>query len=257
MSTKNSDTASAFSASLQRVRRDGAAVFPSVFSQDQIAWARELILENTAFMPNTRPSPTSRHMAGFHRFPTLEPLHLMITENATVRRIMEHLCGAHARTIGLSDITVNRSQQWHKDLLRGEFQRYLGEDISCADWHGTVFKVIVYLQNGTSLKIIPGSHRLDIDLVSDESAIPVDESSVVPLPVSAGDAVVIDICTTHRGSAEAAFATLEAGKEPKILVSTVFGRHGAILTDRMELGNAARLNSWMSKHLGASRPAFN
>jgi hypothetical protein len=26
------------------------------------------------------------------------------------------------RTIGLSDITINRSQDWHKDLLRGKYR---------------------------------------------------------------------------------------------------------------------------------------
>jgi hypothetical protein len=236
---------------LARVRQDGAAVFPSVFAPDQIAWARDVVLSHREFMPNTRPTRSSRHLAGFHRFPTLEPLHVMLTGNETVRRMIEHLCGPHARTIGLSDITVNRSQQWHKDLLRGEFRRHLGDGPHCARWHGSVFKVIVYLQDSTSLRIVPGSHRADIDLGNDEAAIPDDELSVVTLPAKAGDAVVIDICTTHRGSVEAAFASPEAEANPKILVSTVFGRHAAPLTDKMERGNAFRLSRWMSAHLGA------
>lgn len=235
----------------RRIRQDGAAVFPGVFQPDQIAWARRVVLDHLDHMPNTRPFAGSRHMAGFHRFPSLEPLHSMLTGSPAVRDIMRRLCGERARTIGISDITVNRSQQWHKDLLRGQFRQHLGSGPCCADWHGTVFKVIVYLQDSSSLKIVPGSHRRDIDLESDEHAVPVDESSVLPVPARAGDAVVIDICTTHRGSPEQAFSAGESTGAAKILVSTVFGRHGAPLTDRMELGNAVRLTSWTSRHLGA------
>jgi hypothetical protein len=202
-------------------------------------------------MPNTRCVSGSRHLAGFHRFPTLEPLQTMITQNLSVQGIVGQICGEGARTIGLSDITVNRSQQWHKDLLRGEFQSYLGEGPYCASWYGTVFKVIVYLQDGASLKIIPGSHLQDIDLRSDAGAVPSNEENVVSVPVKAGDAVVIDICTTHRGSDEDAFTTPEARDNPKILISTVFGKHNAALADRMELGNAVRLSRWMAKHYNA------
>jgi hypothetical protein len=237
---------------VERVCESGAAVFPAVFEPDQIAWAREVVLSHREFMPNTRPTRSSRHLAGFHRFPALEPLHVMMTGNEAVRSIVENLCGPGARTIGLSDITVNRSQQWHKDLLRGEFRRHLGEGPYCPRWHGSVFKVIVYLQDSASLRIVPGSHRTDIDLENDDGAIPDNESNVVMLPVNAGDAVVIDICTTHRGSVEEAFASPNAEADPKILVSTVFGRQGAPLTDRMEQGNAMRLSHWMSTHLGVS-----
>lgn len=232
---------------------DGAAVFRGVFCQEQIAWARQVVQQHIGFMPNTRPFPGSRHMAGFHRFPSLEPLHSMMTGNPAVREIMERLCGERARTIGLSDITVNRSQQWHKDLLRGRFEAHLGAAGLCADWHGTVFKLIVYLQDSASLKIVPGSHRQDIDLSSDDHAIPREHACVVPVPVLAGDVVVIDICTTHRGSPDQAFSDLRAsGGDPKILISTVFGRHGAPLTDRMEIGNAERLNDWTARHLEPS-----
>jgi hypothetical protein len=232
-----------------RVHDDGVTALPGVFRADEIAWARAVVLEHLDFMPNTRPSPGSRHLAGFHRFPALEPLHGMMTRNRRVQGIIERLCGAHARTIGLSDITVNRSQQWHKDLLRGQFRSQLGEGSCRANWHGTVFKVIVYLQDSSSLMIIPGSHREDVDLESDDHAIPMNDSRVVQVPVKAGDAVVIDICTTHRGSKEEAFASLQTSGDPKILISTVFGRHGAPLTNRMELGNAHRLSDWTSKNL--------
>ena len=58
--------------------------------------------------------------------------------------------------------------------------------------------------------------------------------------------VVLDVCTTHRGSDEASFEG--PGTDPKILVSTVFGGADSELTARMELGNAVRLADWMRRN---------
>lgn len=210
--------------------------------------ARDVVLAHNDRMPNTRPYAGARHLAGFHRFPALEPLHHMLSGNEHVKNAMARLCGDHYRTIGLSDITVNRSQQWHKDLLRGDFTVYLGDPPYCERWHGTVFKVIAYLQDSDSLKIVPGSHRVDIDLASDDAAIPPPDTTVSTVKAAAGDAVIIDICATHRGSPESVFIEAGADITPKILVSTVFGRSEAPLTDRLEFGNAARLDRWTRRN---------
>jgi hypothetical protein len=236
-------------------RDSGAVVIPQVFDDNVISKARATVLGNLDFMRNTRAAPSSRHLAGFHRFPVLEPLHLMITANSTIRQIIRALCGPAARTIGISDITVNRSQQWHKDLLRGKFRQHLADPTPCANGHGSIYKVIVYLQDSDSLKIIPGSQRQDIDLSSDEHAIPDRNTEVRRIKARTGDAVIIDICTTHRGSADAAFengtgAAGDPGADAKILVSTVFASANGPLTNAMELGNAARLADWMSRNTG-------
>jgi hypothetical protein len=238
-----------FSGNLQLAKQYGLAVLPGIFTSADIETARSLVLDNLQLMPNTRSIPSSRHLAGFHRYPVFEPLHLMLTGNSMVRESMLELCGHGYRTIGLSDITVNRSQQWHKDLLRGSFRKYLESDNVCASSHGKLFKVIAYLQDSSSLRYVPGSHKVDIPLDNDEYAVPYDRDAVETVSVLAGDAVIIDICTTHRGSQDSAFSSDEAAANPRILISTVFGVGESAFTDLMELGNAARLGDWMKRNL--------
>ena len=229
------------------VHRTGVAVVRSAFDPGEIDEARRTVLAHRHLMKNTRPTPSSRHLAGFHRYPALEPLHRLITGNRPTQEVMIRLLGADLRTIGLSDITVNRSQQWHKDLLRGNYRHHLGDGDVCAQHHGTVFKVIAYLQDSSSLQFVPGSHRQDIPLESDEFAIPPDDAAVSRVEVRAGDAVIVDICTTHRGSTEDAFASPDVADHPRILVSTVFGRAECDFVDRLELGNAERLAAWQRR----------
>jgi hypothetical protein len=77
-------------------------------------------------LKNTRPTPSSRHLAGFHRYPELESLHGQLAGNKKVLNFMKLVLGVQqVRSIGLSDITINRSQNWHKDLLRGKYESYL------------------------------------------------------------------------------------------------------------------------------------
>lgn len=226
------------------VRQNGVAVLRAAFAPDEIERARRSVLAHVDLMRNTRPTPSSRHLAGFHRFPELEPLHLLLTGNQQTQEVISSLLGPEYRTIGLSDITINRSQQWHKDLLRGRFSHFIDDEHPCENNHGKAFKVILYTQDSSSLLVVPGSHRQDISLESDHFAIPADDVPVTRIETRAGDAVVIDICTTHRGSAEEAFASQEVSDSPKILVSTVFGRSNCIFADSMESGNAERLFWW-------------
>lgn len=229
---------------VESVRQSGAGVLCGAFDESEVAMARRTILDRTHLMRNTRPSPMSRHLAGFHRFPSLEPLHQLITGNQMVREAMADLLGENFRTIGLTDITINRSQQWHKDLLRGRFSRHIDDDQPCKNHHGKLFKVILYLQDSTSLHIVPGSHRQDISLERDEFAIPANGEVVEQVKARIGDAVIIDICTTHRGSGEEAFQSLTSFDSARILVSTVFGARDCEFADRMELGNMERLLAW-------------
>jgi len=200
-------------------------------------------------MKRTRPTLSARHLAGFHRFPDLEPLHVVITGNPMVTESLHALLGAPLRTIGLSDITINRSQHWHKDLLRGRYRDFLEPGAVCANNHGKAFKVIMYLQDSSSLQVVTGSHLHDIDLDSDDHAIPGPNDPVTPVPVRSGDAVIIDLCTTHRGTDEATYLHAPADTPPRILISTVFTRTQCDFADRLEAGNAARLVDW------ARRPA--
>ncbi len=59
-----------------------------------------------------------------------------------------------------------------------------------------------------------------------------------------GDAVILDICTTHRGSAEEAFSSLEPGDRGRILVSTVISAVDCRFAHQMESGVAVRVCDW-------------
>jgi hypothetical protein len=102
---------------------------------------------------------------------------------------------------------------------------------------------------------VPGSHRQDIDLTSDEHAIPGPAVPVTTVPVQAGDAVVIDLCTTHRGADEATYLEQAPGTPARILVSTVFTRSECDFADRLEAGNAARLADWTHRATNWAEPA--
>lgn len=233
---------------LDDVRSTGVEVVPGAFDRATVDDARRLALAHTALMKRTRPTPSARHLAGFHRFPALEPLHGSITANRVVTSRLHALLGTQLRTIGLSDITIDRSQPWHKDLLRGAYRDFLEPGV-CTNHHGKAFKVIMYLQDSSSLEVVPGSHRREIDLDSDDHAIPGPDDPVLTVPVRRGDAVIIDLCTTHRGADEAAYLGRPPDAPPRILVSTVFTRAECDFADRLEAGNAARLADW------ARRPA--
>ena len=229
---------------LDDVRSDGVQVIAGAFDAAAVDDARHVVLAHTDLMKRTRPTPSARHLAGFHRFPALEPLHGVLTGNPMVTAHLHALLGTQLRTIGLSDITIDRSQPWHKDLLRGPYRSFLEPDGVCANNHGKAFKVIMYLQDSSSLQVIVGSHLHDVDLNNDEHAVPRPGDSVIPVPVRRGDAVIIDLCTTHCGADEATYLAAAPGAPPRILVSTVFTRADCEFADRLEAGNAARLADW-------------
>lgn len=232
------------SGTVSAIQNCGVGVIPQAFTAEEVAIARSTVLANYHLLKNTRPSPSSRHMASFHRFPGLEPVHTLLTGNAKVVGVLTELLGPALRTIGMSDITINRSQQWHKDLLRGKFSRYIEDENPCANHSGKLFKVILYLQDSASLLVIPGSHRHDIPLDNDDYAIPEESEPISRVETHVGDAVILDICTTHRGSAEDAFSSLEPGDRGRILVSTVIGAVDCRFADQMELGVAVRMCDW-------------
>ena len=238
---------------LQELRRDGITVLEGVFDRETVDLSREQVLEHWSLYKNTRPTPSSRHLAGFHRYPELESLHNLLAGNKKVLNFMRLVVDGHqVRSIGLSDITINRSQHWHKDLLRGKYAAYLnGVDIWDCDCPG-VYKLLMYLQDGRSLKIVRGSHRVPLSLESDEHAEPSDNADVVDVSFNAGDVVVMDVRTSHRGSTEEVFLSGAYDDNPKILISTALGVDGGKLTGVMELGNAQRLMDWQDRYRGTT-----
>lgn len=233
------------------IRRQGVAVLPAVFTPAEVDEYRRTVVRHLGIMPRTRRIEHSRHLAGFHRYKTLLPLHEAISAKAQVRGFLHDYYDGHAfQAIGVSDITVNRSQPWHTDLLRGTYRGFLSDGSPWRTDHSCI-KALVYLQPGTSLRFVPGSHATASPLDDDE----LDELARGGIPVTAqvepGDVVMMDIRTLHRGSTDADLADPRLAREPRILVSTVFGRSGSTFTQAMSEGNAQRQADWDRMHLAS------
>lgn len=234
---------------VEALRQDGCVVLPGIYSPQQVAAARQAVLDNLALFKNTRPNPSAGHLAGFHRYPVLEPLHACLSGQPQVLEVLRQASGCGLmRTIGLSDITVNRSQPWHVDLLRGRYQRHLAPGMCWGPEGGGVYKALLYLQSGKSLKVVPGGHLSPLPLDSDAASEPADAARVRSIEVEAGDVILMDLRLPHCGSTEAELARPDYAGNQKILVSTVLGGQGKALTRAMEIGNFERLLDWENKH---------
>jgi len=223
----------------------GFCVVPGVFDAPAIDQMRRAVLGNVDMMSNTRPTQTARHLAGFHRFPCFEAIHAAIATDPQVRRILDGVYSdCQMIALGLSDITINRSQPWHTDLLRGDYAKHLTREICWGSSEPPCLKALVYLQDGASLHAIAGSHRQPIALSDDQNAVPDDRTVIEPIMAEAGDVILMDIRTVHRGATEAEMAAKSLGADAKILVSTVFGDRYSRLAQAMQKGNAERTVDW-------------
>ncbi|MBE1206654.1 phytanoyl-CoA dioxygenase family protein [Aminobacter carboxidus] len=228
----------------------GFCVLPSVFDNAEIEAFRSACVNNLGCMGQTRDVTHSYHLAGFHRFPSLAKIHARIVTDDTINRFLAAYYGSSPYfALGLSDITVNRSQHWHTDLLRGRYSEFLKDCDPWAEAMGSL-KALVYLQGGASLRILPRSHL---------SPTPLDDSllhtlaetapGVVRVEVKAGDVVMMDIRALHRGSTDADMRNPALAQMPKILVSTVFGPVNSDLARAMQVGNAHRMADWDRRFL--------
>lgn len=233
------------------LEENGFCILPAVFGAVEIDRFRAGAIRCLDMMGQTRNVDHSYHLAGFHRFAELTDMHSSVASNATINGFLaDYYSGSPYYAIGLSDITVNRSQQWHTDLLRGPYSRFLETVDPWAQRAQGCIKALLYLQSGRSLRIVPGSHRspspLD-DAMLDRLA---RSQGVLELKVEAGDVVMMDIRSLHRGSTDEEMSRPELAQAPKILVSTVFGPIGSAFTEAMQLGNAHRMADWDRLHLG-------
>lgn len=226
---------------------NGYAVIPSAFSPQEIPDIRKEILANLHLFKCTRTSDNARHLASFHRHPRLEALHTRLSCNSKVLQSLEAVFGEDLATIGLSDITINRSQQWHKDLLREKYAAHLdGVDIFDSKALSPI-KALLYLQPSSALKVVPGSHLHASDLKRGDSAMQEEWDDVQEVKIQSGDVILIDIRLTHAGSTESDLEEKSLDDNAKILVSTVFGRDKSLMARGMERGNMERLFDWQDR----------
>lgn len=227
------------------IKERGFAVLRNVISSKQLDLTRSIIMKNLNLFKNTRSYSSARHLASFHLHSSMSPL-MTLAQHLPIKIILSKLLGDYI-FLDFSDITVNRSQQWHKDLLRGKYTRYYeNKNNICRNFHGHVYKVLIYLQDQSSLKVIKNSHVKDVNLNSDQFAIPKLNDEVIDVNSKQGDVVILDICSNHAGSTdeECRKLNLLGGKDTKILVSFTFGKKSSWLSNVMMVGNQARLQDW-------------
>lgn len=132
--------------------------------------------------------------------------------------------------------------------MRGNYSHFID---GCLNWDedgNHVYKVLLYLQDGASLRYIKGSHLNPISLEHDYLTEPTQNSTVIPVRVTAGDVVIMDIRCSHRGADESVYASGDWDDNPRILVSTVLGAADCPLTNAMEIGKFHRLQDWMKRY---------
>ena len=201
-------------------------------------------------MGQTRSSAHSYHLAGFHRFPALSTLHGRIVDDPDINNFLAaYFEQKPYYAIGLSDITINRSQQWHTDLLRGQYAGFLDGTNPWSPDNGNCLKVLIYLQDGESLQIVPRSHMDRSPLDDNQLANVAETMEVVSVKVKAGDVVFMDIRLLHRGSTDEAMSNPALEHSPKILMSTVFGPIASQFAQAMQIGNVHRTVDWDRKFL--------
>lgn len=201
-------------------------------------------------MGQTRSVSHSFHLAGFHRFPALSTLHGRIVDKPIINAFLStYFDQKRYYSIGLSDITINRSQQWHTDLLRGQYAGFLAGIDPWSPTNGSCLKALVYLQDGESLQVVPGSHSNPSPLDDIQLANVVETQEIAPVKVKAGDVVMMDIKVLHRGSTDEAMSNPALRQSPKILISTVFGPIASEFAQAMQIGNAYRTADWDRKFL--------
>jgi hypothetical protein len=132
--------------------------------------------------------------------------------------------------------------------LRGEYQSFLQDVDVWGEEGGGVFRILLYLQDSSSLKIVKGSHLEPVALDKDEHCEPDDDSRVMSVSVEEGDIAVMDVRTSHCGSPEHVFQSEEFTVNPRAMVATTLGMVDGRLTDAMEAGNARRLMDWQERH---------
>jgi hypothetical protein len=245
------------SAHAQQLQEYGFTVFPAL-DEGAVAECRRTILSRSDLLKNTRPNPSSGHLAGFHRYPALEPLHALVSANSAAIAILEEAAGSRSiRSIGLSDITINRSQEWHVDLLRGPYRSHLTPETCWGDHGGGVYKVLLYLQSGATLRVIAGAHNQPVSLDDDRKCEPKSADDATAVAVAPGNIVLMDIRLPHRGSSEEELLDERNRSYPKILISTVLAASKRPLANAMERGNLERLLDWDAKHGANPSPRFD
>lgn len=235
---------------INSLKKNGFCILSDVFNNLEINQMRDEVIANLKIMAKTQNREQSYHLAGFHRYPSLSRLHSNLVSNQQINVALKTFYGADDYiTIGLSDVTINRSQHWHTDLLREKYSSHL-ESIDLWDPQNIpCLKALVYLQAGKGLRVISGSHQTRTKLNDKDISNELSLKNVQQVEVVSGNVVLMDIRLIHRGPTEIEMNSPQLAFMPKILVSTVFGKVNMPITNAMQTGNLFRNIDWDQKWL--------
>jgi hypothetical protein len=150
----------------------------------------------------------------------------IITNEKINNKLIEIFNGTDYRFCSHNDIGINRVVGWHKDKLNGIYKSF--EKIDIWSIHDNqkheIVKVLIYLQKGHGLRIVPKSHNTSI----------MNFNNSIKIKHNIGDVIIFDQRITHRGMEKQTH-------EKRILISFGFGKNN-IFTDNFEKGTIQRQN---------------
>jgi len=229
---------------LENLRANGYALITGAMSLNDVDQARSLIKNNLNHFYKTRHHIYSGHLPDFCSNLSLAALNDLLLKNLKLNNYL-NIDKNEYEDIGLNDITLNRSQDWHTDLLRGKYKNFLNDDLCWYKNDGVVYKILWYLQDGESLKVLSGQHTKPRPLESDIYAQPLEKDLITQVKVKSTDLVVMDLRLPHRGSSDSELEHIQSFDASKILVTTVVGKMGHELSNAMKIGNKERTNDWL------------
>jgi len=206
-------------------KKNGYLVLPNVFTKNEIDIFKN---ETNNYIKNNK---TIKNSCGitipdfikYNEFINTSKIQYNDKINNKLKEIFN---GNNYRFCLHNDIGINRVVGWHKDKLNGIYSSYETVDI-WSDYEGEkheIVKVLIYLQEGHGLKIIPNSNN-ERNILTENPVL---------INHKLGDVIIFDQRITHRGIEKQA-------NTQRILISFGFGKNN-IFTDNFEKGSIQRQN---------------
>lgn len=204
-------------------KENGYLVLPNVFTQNEINIFKN---ETNNYIKNNKTIKNSGGITipDFIKYNEFVNTKKIIYNEKINNKLKEIFNGSNYRFCLHNDIGINRTVGWHKDKLNDKYSSFETIDI-WSDHEGEkheIIKVLIYLQEGHGLKVIPNSNK--------------EKKILIKNPVSInhklGDIIIFDQRITHRGMEK-------QSNIQRILISFGFGKNN-IFTDNFEKGTIQR-----------------
>ena len=238
------------SSSAPSFSRDGVAVLQRMFMPKEVRRMRELVLSSLSTLPwlgGPRSGFVALDVIGDQALAPLHPVVRAVLENPALHtELSKVMNGSDYVFADMSELQVNRSVGWHRDILHSNEARLQRHDLWGETRYGMV-RFIMYLQSHAeddgALQLVPGSH-LSRGCTLGGRRQPSCSSKIVELPArgaklrrlrpAEGEAMLFDMRLMHRGHQRdaASYASLDGAR---ISLQLTFGlRHNAITEEWRE-----------------------